>query len=73
MAQALEHVTPQQVLDVSLHDGAIRQDEAKSAALERRDSSDAEHGPMLAQRFDPPQGQAGPSQFPVVLELGGME
>lgn len=56
-AQALEYGTPKEVLDVPIDDRAIRQGEAESSAFERDGGANADqHGLMLAQRRDPPQG-----------------
>lgn len=50
-AEPLENRTPQQVLDVPLHDGTVGQREAESSTFERRGGSNAkQHGWMLAQR-----------------------
>ena len=60
-AQAIEHRAPQQVLDVPLHNGTVRQGEAEPPTLKWLGRSNAkQHHGMLSQRCDAIQSARRP-------------
>lgn len=73
-AQAIEYGTPEQVLNVTVDDGTVRQRKPETPTVEGRGGSNASHhGGMLLQRSDPPQRQSGLCQLPVRDELVGVQ
>jgi hypothetical protein len=73
-AQAIEHRTPKQVLDVPLHNRTVRQGETEPPTFKWLGRSNAkQHHRMLAQRWNAVQRKVRSGELPVRSELFRME